>query len=99
MDTSGRAKREGRVTPLSRSAKRPDTMSRTGLRLPQSRSSVSVALSFGRPPRAVTETSKYLLEMYISPRWSFSAFVPSRSREKERRREGGGERGRLIIPE
>lgn len=81
---TGRGKREGRVTLLSRSAKRPDTMSRSGLRLPQSRSNVSVAPS-SIALLARSRMSKYLPEMYIPPRWSFSAFVPSRSKKKKKR--------------
>lgn len=91
---TGRGKREGRVTLLSRSAKRPDTMSQSGFRLPQSRSNVSVAPS-SAALLARSRMSKYLPEMYIPPRWSFSAFVPSRSRRKKKRER---ERGSAYYP-
>jgi len=54
-----------KVTPLSRSAKRPNTMSRLGLRLPQSLLTVSAPTLGSTLPSSRSRTSKYLPEIYI----------------------------------
>lgn len=67
-----------KVTLLSRSAKRPDTMSRLGLHLPQSLSTVSTS---AHPPSSRSWTSKYLPEIYIPV--AIPPLLPLRKRERD----------------